>query len=121
MILNKVRTCNTVEEIQQLVSRYSISQIRYEILSISGASLANKNKGANTPIFNMNLPIIRSIYGACLSILGKDNRPREQTKLNCEVVIGNGKKNGFQFYTKEDIYLAAVGLRICSQLEVIAI
>lgn len=121
MILNKVKKCNTTQEIVTLVDKYTISQIKYEILSISGACLGNKAKGKNTPIFNMNLPIIRSIYGACLSILGKDNRPREQTKFNCEIVIKNGIQNGFQFYTKEDIYLAAVGLRICSQLQGVAI
>ncbi|MGL5931290.1 MAG: hypothetical protein ACRCY7_00045 [Cetobacterium sp.] len=120
MILSKINNCKNVKEIIKVVNSYSLNQIKYEILSLSGTNLGNKNKGVNTPIFNMNLPIIRSIYGACLSILGNDYHPREQTKLNCEIVIGNSTSNGFYYYTKEDVYLAIVGNRLCSEIGIVA-
>lgn len=116
MILNKVFECTNVNDVIEVIDNYTINQIKNEILSISGAALANKNKGLNTPIFNFDLPIIRSIYAACLSVLGNDYRPREQTKLNCEVVIGNARTNGFIFYSKEDIFLAVIGNKICNEI-----
>lgn len=120
MILDKIINCANVKEIKDIVNRYSLEQIKFEILSISGSNLGNKKKGKNTPIFNIDLPIIRSIYGACLSILGNDFRPREHTKFNCEAVIGNAENNGFLYYSKEDVYLAVVGNKICNEIGVAA-
>lgn len=108
MILEKVKKCNNVEEIKNVINKCSLKQIKYEILSCSGENLGNKNKGKNTPIFNMDLPIIRSIYGACLCVLGNEFKPTEDTITNCNAVIGNATNNRFTYYSKEDVFLALV-------------
>ena len=116
MIMQRLNKINSLQGIIRLVNSHTKSQLRYELGGLSGGNLGNPRKGSSTPTFNLsNVPIIRSIYAAGLSVINSTWKKFSDTILDyCKMVVANVRKTGFRTYRKEDVLLALACLKLAS-------